>query len=414
MKKRSLGAALAALMTASAAIAVSPPGVASAVTVTCEHYYDVEHTGHSQNVSKTGLWLIGDSITDGNALPGGFRNTLVPALLNAGDNIDFIGTRAVGPAVDNDDNGHPGWCIGQVTRQIGNWSGTVQVQRADIISLLIGTNDVAQNFNTGTMIDRLRVLLQTLHSAQPTAIILVNSITPVVNSSLMPARTAYNAALPSLVSEFDWARFYDLGGHMSLADISSDGVHPSAAGYVHMANLLQPVLQGLYDGLGDPDPSPTPTPTPTPSPTPTPVPSPSPTPAPSVQGITGTYYQSNNWTGTGVTRVDKNVNGAVPPFSNTVWSGRWVGKITLPVTGTYKIGTKNDGTVRIYVDGVVWAQKLTDTGPTFTDKSATLSAGVHTIRLDYANLTGTYYIGLRLETLPSLPRNIIPPSMLSL
>ena len=57
---------------------------------------------------------LGDSITYGYPVPGGYRLPLYQLLTNAGYNVDFTGTQTDNGApelFDPDHEGHPGWTI---------------------------------------------------------------------------------------------------------------------------------------------------------------------------------------------------------------------------------------------------------------------------------------------------------------
>src|SRR2546427_13252520 len=61
---------------------------------------------------------LGDSITQGWIVPGGYRLPLYQLLTNAGYNVDFTGTQTDNGAPglpDPDHEGHPGWTIRQIT-----------------------------------------------------------------------------------------------------------------------------------------------------------------------------------------------------------------------------------------------------------------------------------------------------------
>src|SRR5437879_7205666 len=60
---------------------------------------------------------LGDSITHGWIVPGGYRLPLYQLLTNAGYNVDFTGTQTDNGAPglpDPDHEGHPGWTIRQI------------------------------------------------------------------------------------------------------------------------------------------------------------------------------------------------------------------------------------------------------------------------------------------------------------
>src|SRR5215472_7541686 len=87
---------------------------------------------------------LGDSITDGFVVPGGYRNGLWQRFTAAGYKVDFVGSLSNGPASlgDHDHEGHSGWRIDQIDANIVGWLNT---QQPHTVLLHIGTNDVLQN-----------------------------------------------------------------------------------------------------------------------------------------------------------------------------------------------------------------------------------------------------------------------------
>src|SRR5512139_1700018 len=63
---------------------------------------------------------LGDSITDGTQVPGGYRIGLWQRLAATGHRVDFVGSQFNGPANlgDHDHEGHPGWRIDQIDASI--------------------------------------------------------------------------------------------------------------------------------------------------------------------------------------------------------------------------------------------------------------------------------------------------------
>src|SRR5690606_20101241 len=66
---------------------------------------------------------LGDSITDGLTVPGGYRIDLWQKLVADGYTIDFVGSQSNGPASlgDRDHEGHSGWRIDQIDANIVGW-----------------------------------------------------------------------------------------------------------------------------------------------------------------------------------------------------------------------------------------------------------------------------------------------------
>src|SRR5689334_23911689 len=115
---------------------------------------------------------LGDSITDGTQVPGGYRIGLWQRAVAGGYRVDFVGSQFNGPASlgDHDHEGHPGWRIDQIDANITGW---LQATTPHTVLLHIGTNDVLQNFNLSTAPNRLSTLIDHITATVPTAEVFV-------------------------------------------------------------------------------------------------------------------------------------------------------------------------------------------------------------------------------------------------
>src|SRR6185436_1789723 len=124
---------------------------------------------------------LGDSITEGTQVPGGYRIGLWQRLNSNGYRVDFVGSQFNGPASlgDHDHEGHPGWRIDQIDANIVGW---LQSFTPHSVLLHIGTNDVLQNFNLSTAPTRLSTLIDHITNTAPTAEVFVAQIIPLANA----------------------------------------------------------------------------------------------------------------------------------------------------------------------------------------------------------------------------------------
>lgn len=185
---------------------------------------------------------LGDSITAGKhtiePTPGGYRIQLSADLLADGLGVDFVGSQSNGPTSLNDKNheGRPGWRIEQITGLVNG--GLLNTYRPDVVLLMIGTND-SKVYSLSRMYADLSNLIDQITKQSPDTQLLVSSIAPGDPSDLGQARASkikdFNALIPDLVSDkVDQGKkvaFVNAGGSLSLSDLASDGLHPSAQGY---------------------------------------------------------------------------------------------------------------------------------------------------------------------------------------
>src|SRR3954466_1562659 len=74
----------------------------------------------------TRVMPLGDSITEGTQVPGGYRIGLWQRATGASYRVDFVGSQFNGPSNlgDHDHEGHPGWRIDQIDANITGWLQT--------------------------------------------------------------------------------------------------------------------------------------------------------------------------------------------------------------------------------------------------------------------------------------------------
>ena len=181
---------------------------------------------------------LGDSITDGYTIPGGYRIDLEDDLVARGVSFDFVGSLSNGPASlgDRDHEGHSGWRIDELRAHIDGW---IAASQPDVVLLLIGSNDVAQNYQVDTAPDRLAGLIDRIHELRPATKLFVSSIPMSTNTAYHSAAQTYNAEIPGIVDARAAAGrpiwFVNGGGALTLSDMA-EGSHPNAAGYSKLAD----------------------------------------------------------------------------------------------------------------------------------------------------------------------------------
>ena len=197
---------------------------------------------------------LGDSITDGYTVPGGYRIGLWQRFVSNKYTVDFVGSQSNGPASlgDHDHEGHPGWRIDQIDANVVGWLNTYQPHT---VLLHIGTNDILQNDDVANAPNRLSALIDHITATVPSAEVFVAQIIPIGNSGQDAEVQTYNAAIPGIVSSKVSAgkhvHLVDQYDALTTADLA-DGVHPNAGGYDKMAAVWYSALLSVPGSIGQP------------------------------------------------------------------------------------------------------------------------------------------------------------------
>ncbi|MEU0808244.1 SGNH/GDSL hydrolase family protein [Streptomyces sp. NPDC005970] len=197
---------------------------------------------------------LGDSITDGFNVPGGYRVDLWQKFVAAGRNVDFVGSMSNGPSNlgDRDHEGHSGWTIGQIDSNVVNW---LRTYTPHTVLLHIGTNDMYGSDPAGAPA-RLSTLLDHITATAPDTEVFVATIVPI--SFADPTVRTFNAAIPGIVQSKVNAgkrvHLVDMYRALTTADLA-DGVHPNAGGYSKMANVWHSALLSVPGSMGARGPS---------------------------------------------------------------------------------------------------------------------------------------------------------------
>ncbi|QFZ20924.1 RICIN domain-containing protein [Saccharothrix syringae] len=197
---------------------------------------------------------LGDSITEGTQVPGGYRIGLWQRFGAGNYRVDFVGSQFNGPASlgDHDHQGHPGWRIDQIDANVTTWLRNTNPRT---VLLHIGTNDILQNYNVANAPARLSALVDRITATVPNADVFVATIIPLANSGQEAAARNFNATIPGMVQSKVNAgkrvRLVDMHAALTTADLI-DGVHPTATGYDKMAATWYAALRAVPGSIGDP------------------------------------------------------------------------------------------------------------------------------------------------------------------
>jgi lysophospholipase L1-like esterase len=198
--------------------------------------------------SQIQIMPLGDSITDGYNVPGGYRINLWGDFQAVGLDAVFVGSLSNGPPELGSQNheGHNGWRIDQIASQIDGWLDTYQ---PDLILLHIGTNDILQDHSRDTMVDRLSALIDQITDDLPGSILTVAMITPLDDPVRNEWVVEYNQLIPDLVAQkAAEGRFVILVDMYDAGVTLADGVHPTRDGYDAMAEVWFEAILSLYGG----------------------------------------------------------------------------------------------------------------------------------------------------------------------
>ncbi|MEM6500952.1 MAG: SGNH/GDSL hydrolase family protein [Cyanobacteria bacterium P01_C01_bin.89] len=202
---------------------------------------------------------LGDSITDGYGVPGGYRWRLGKRLREARLDIEFLGSLKNGPQgwSDRRHEGHSGWRIDQIQQRIKGWLAN---GAPELILLMIGTNDVVQEFSVGEAPARLEQLINTIFQCCPSAKLGVATIPPIldffpagdvpIGARLNIEAEKYNHRVRSLVQRLKGdQRDIFLGDAHPIfepADLP-DGIHPNRVGQDKLGEFWFQTICEAYD-----------------------------------------------------------------------------------------------------------------------------------------------------------------------
>ena len=136
---------------------------------------------------------------------------------------------------------------------------------------------------------------------------------------------------------------------------------------------------------------------------------------PPTQGLRGDYFSGELWEGAPLfSRVDPLLLFAWPeeePWP-APFSVRWTGTLTAPAAGEYRFQLNADDGVRFWLDGELLGESVTPDNVNLIDVQTQLSAGQHSIRIDYFQRGGGKALEFWWQP-PGEPLRPVPPSALT-
>ena len=214
-------------------------------------------TGAASAESNGGVRVmpLGDSITEGTQVPGGYRIGLWQRLAAGGYRVDFVGSQFNGPASPRRPRprGPPRLADRPDRRQHRRLAAARTTPRT--VLLHIGTNDVLQNYNVANAPARLSTLIDHITATAPAAEVFVASIIPLANAGQesRPARSTPRspASCRARSTPASTCTSSTCTPRSRTADLT-DGIHPTAGGYDKMAATWYTALRSVPGSIGDP------------------------------------------------------------------------------------------------------------------------------------------------------------------
>ncbi|KAJ7232386.1 lipolytic enzyme, partial [Mycena rebaudengoi] len=185
---------------------------------------------------------FGSGSTEGN----GYRADLYNLLAADGNTLNMVGSQKGGTFMDPDNEGYPGFIITQVNAKANT---NMPIYRPNIVTLLVGTNDMLQNIDVANAPARLTTLTQNVLDAPPLTLVVLSTLPPNADAATNTRINAYNAALPGVVQGFVNAGrsvvLVDSHAVVAVGDLV-DGTHPNDAAYARMAQVFYNGIQAGF------------------------------------------------------------------------------------------------------------------------------------------------------------------------
>ena len=183
---------------------------------------------------------LGASITQGvNSNPqNGYRKALRDEFRYLSYPVNMVGCQSTGNFKDQQHEGHPGYVIQGVTSALDCSIG----QKPNLVLINAGTNDCLQGDSRGGLpfvqgtYDRMKTLVDKLFSQIDGTTILLSTLlvngNGQANSYVSVANEGYRRLVREYIAQGKKIALAEMNnGFITLADIGSDGTHPTNFGY---------------------------------------------------------------------------------------------------------------------------------------------------------------------------------------
>ncbi|EAU90859.1 FG-GAP repeat domain-containing protein [Coprinopsis cinerea okayama7 len=191
---------------------------------------------------------LGASITFGvgSSQGNGYRDDLYNLLARDGNVVNMVGNN---PAVDSTfhDKDTEGWSGRTIDDVAEKMRISMPKNRPNIVTVLVGTNDMTRNIDVGRAPERLSRMIGEILDFPPLTLVVVSTLPPNRDPAANARINAYNAALPNVV--LSWANrgrsvvFADCGRLVGVTEIP-DGTHPNDAAYERIGRCFYDAIVG--------------------------------------------------------------------------------------------------------------------------------------------------------------------------
>lgn len=211
-----------------------------------------------QPAGRVRVMPLGDSITEGFRNEVTWRWFLWQQLLDAGYEVDFVGSQRGayrGPPklrdFDQDHEGHWGWRADGVAARVEGWA---RAARPDVVLLHLGTNDVASRQSARSTKDDLRRIVGRLRRVNRDVTVLLAQVIPLARRESVIL--ALNREIAALAREASTARspvvLVDQFSRFDVRRLSDDGIHPNTIGEARMADRWYAALAPVLEAKAEP------------------------------------------------------------------------------------------------------------------------------------------------------------------
>ncbi len=191
------------------------------------------------------IMFIGNSITKGGGVDGGFRRELFNRFFRSPYAVDFVGSQSYGEFPDAEHEGITGQRADNLMTDI---YAMLEANPPQMIMLHIGTNDVNQGQPAAKIIDEVSFVLDEIDRfeqdvGQEIHVILAKVINRREPGSEKSLRTSlYNELLEEMalerISQGDLIRLIDLEPLLTYPDDLYDEIHPNCEGHKKLAPVM--------------------------------------------------------------------------------------------------------------------------------------------------------------------------------